>query len=435
MTNEPMSSHVRTGAAPLEGNDPFGMRRFSLRRYTVRHLLYMLIALVVVSVVTARLAGSGDWTTLSLAATGLALMGMIFALSFRATVKRIVVEQWIRRLGMGDFEYRLEPKGNTEVDKMLVALENVRQEALKAMQLDLVRTLSEELQVKNDELEQAMGELRQAQDRLVSQQKLEELHDMTVAIAHELNNPLNLALNFSELSAGLVAEIVSGVDEFDLSEDAKEGIRELLGDLDQSIQRAVFNCGRASEVVQEVLKLGDARRGDYRRSDLNQLVRDHVAAAYEVARQGGRVPEMMIVEDFDPSAGEMWVVPEDLGRLVAHVADNAFAAALQKVAEGSDDGYGPRLEVSTVRSGDQVEIRFHDNGVGIPEDVLPLIFNPFFTTRPTGQGVGLGLSLSYDVVREHGGTVTVRSEPGQHTEVTVSLPDHGRPIINEDPVV
>ena len=157
MTSEPMPPKVRTVAAPLEGNDPFGMRRFSLRRYTVRHLLYMLITLVVLSVVTARLAGSGDWLTLSLSATGLALMGLIFVLSFRATVKRIVVEQWIRRLGMGDFEYRIEPRRKTEVDKMLVALEAVRQEALKAMQLDLVRTLSEELQFKNDELERGFG--------------------------------------------------------------------------------------------------------------------------------------------------------------------------------------------------------------------------------------------------------------------------------------
>ena len=227
----------------------------------------------------------------------------------------------------------------------------------------------------------------------MSQQKLRELHDMTVAIAHELSNLLNLALNFSKLSSGLVAEIVSEVDEFDLPAEAKEDIRELVGDLDRNIQRAVVNCGRASQVVQEALKLGDARRGDYRRSDLNRLVRDHVAAAYEAAGQGGRAPETVIVADFDLLAGEMWVVPEDLGRLVAHVVDNACAALLQKADEVSDDGYAPRLEVATVRSGDQVEIRFRDNGVGIPEDVLPLIFNPFFTTRPTGQGMGLGLSL------------------------------------------
>ena len=412
-------------AGTLEASGSLGLRRFSLRRHTVRHLFYMFLTLTVLIGVAVRLAWVDDLVTLSVVSVALALMASVFLMSVRMIAKRVIVEQWIKRLGMGDFEFTPELRGNSEFSEMLVSLEAVRLKALEAIQFDLVRTLSEELQGKNDELEKTLAELRLAQDMLVSQQKLRELHAMTSAIGHELSNPLSLALNFSELSVGVAADIVALVDELEtLPVEQAEELKSLAMEFEENINRTLSHCGRANRIVQEVLKLGDPSTGEYRLADINRLVRSQVAVACDAAREEDGGFEMLVVEKFDPAVGEMVVVPEDLARVFAYIVDNA-CQAVQTKAGSIDESYEACLEVITVRSGDRVEIRFRDNGTGISEDVLPLIFNPFFTTKPTGQGTGLGLSVSYDVLREHGGSLTVESEYGQYTETTVSLRDSG----------
>lgn len=414
-----------TIAGTLEASGPFGLGRFSLRRHTVRYLLYMFLALAVLIGVAVRLVWVDDWVTLSVVLVALALMSAVFLMSIRVAGKRLIVDQWVRRLGMGDFEFTAEPCGNSEFSEMLVSLEAVRRKALEAIQFNSARALSVDLQGKNDESEKTLAELRLAQDMLVSQQKLRELHAMTSAIGHELSNPLSLALNFSELSVGVAADIVALVDEFEtLPVVQLEELKSLAAELDENINRTLFHCGRANRIVQEVLKLGDPSTGEYRLADINRLVRSQVVVACDAVRGEYGGFEMLVVEKFDPAVGEMVVVPEDLARVFAHIVDNA-CQAVQTKAGSIDEGYEACLEVITVRSGDWVEIRFRDNGTGISDDVLPLIFNPFFTTKPTGQGTGLGLSVSYDVLREHGGSLTVESEYGRYTEITVSLRDSG----------
>ena len=409
----------------LEANDPFGLGRFILKRHAVRRLLYTFVALTVLIGVAVRLAWVDDWVTLSVVLVVLALMSSVLLMSVRVAAKRVIVEQWIRRLGMGDFEFMVEVRGNSEFSEMLVSLEAVRLNGLEAIQLDSARALSEDLQGKSDDSEKTLAELLLVQDMLVSQQKLRELHAMTSAIGHELSNPLSLALNFSELSVGVAADIVALVDDFEtLPVEQLEELKSLAAEFDENINRTLSHCGRANRIVQEVLKLGDPSTGEYRLADINRLVRSQVAVACDAAREEDGGFEMSVVEKYDPAVGEMVVVPEDLARVFAHIVDNACQAVRTK-AGSIDGGYEACLEVVTVRSGDRVEICFRDNGTGISEDVLPLIFNPFFTTKPTGQGTGLGLSVSYDVLREHGGSLTVRSEYGQYTETTVSLRDSG----------
>ena len=428
MTNEmnPEIDRSDFGSGGVLGaNDPFGLGRFILKRHAVRRLLYMFVALTVLIGVAVRLAWVDDWVTLSVVLVVLALMSSVLLMSVRVAAKRVIVEQWVRRLGMGDFEFTVEVRGNSEFSEMLVFLEAVRLNALEAIQLDSARALSEDLQGKNDDSEKTLAELRLAQDMLVSQQKLRELHAMTSAIGHELSNPLSLALNFSELSVGVAADIVALVDDFEtLPVEQLEELKSLAAEFDENINRTLSHCSRANRIVQEVLKLGDPSTGEYRLADINRLVRSQVAVACDAAREEDDGFDMSVVEKFDPGVGEMVVVPEDLARVFAHIVDNACQAVRTK-AGLIDEGYEACLEVVTVRSGDRVEICFRDNGTGISEDVLPLIFNPFFTTKPTGQGTGLGLSVSYDVLREHGGSLTVRSEYGQYTETTVSLRDSG----------
>ena len=410
----------------MEGNDLFGIRRFSLRRCTVRHLLYMFLTLVAITLTTARLAWSQDWTTLPIAATGLALMALVFGLSVRATVKRTVVDQWIQRLGMGDFEYSLKPRANSEVDKMLVALEAVRRKALDTTQLDLVRTLSEQLQTKNEELEATLTELRGTQDQLVSQQKLNELHEMTSAIAHEISNPLNLAMNFNQLSTPLLNDLLAQVDGSPaLQEEEKDPLRELVQDLRDNLERTLVHCTRASTVVNQALRLGDGRSGLSLPTNINDLVRSQVHLAYQAAREEENAPETAITLNLDPTAGHPSVVPEDLATVLNHLVSNSCAGLRERKEETQDNAYQPRLAATTARAGSRVQVRIRDNGAGIPEEIIPYIFNPFFTTKPAGQGTGLGLSLCYDVVREHGGALTVKSDPGNFTEFTISLPDNG----------
>lgn len=407
----------------LEGNDPFGIRRFSLRRYTVRHLCYMLATFGVLAAVCWRLYGEVDWLTFGLAVSGAVLMALVFWVTLRATVRRVAVERWIRRLGMGDFEYTLAPSDGSEVSKMLVALEAVRQRALGAMQLDLVRSLSEELQEKNRSLESALTELERTQDRLVSQQKLGELHDLTAAIAHQLSNPMSMAVNFSEASADLVSDVGAELERRG-GLDGVDGhvMRELLRDLSHSVERTKANCRRASKVVQEALRLGDARRGFYSLVDFNRLVSSQVTAVIEGPRWGGLASGVEVVCELDPGVGDVRLVPEDVATVVGHLVDNAMGAVSERRVRESGEGYRGVVRVETAREAAGIELVVRDNGVGIQDEVMPYIFNPFYST---GGGTGLGLSMGHEVVREHGGTLRVDSVAGEYTEVRITLPDAG----------
>ena len=402
---------------PTTANDPFGMSRFSPRRYSVQHFMLLIAANILgVAILTWAVADREPFL-ISLSAMTTAVMAGMTVLVFWVGIRTIAVEAWIRRLGMGDLEYRIEPWGRDEVSKACMALEALRQSSIKAMQLDLVTQLSQEVQQKNDELEKTLAELRRTQDQLVSQQKLTELGQLVGAIAHELSNPVNLISNFAGSSRELMEELEESLGK-------GEKAREILADLGRNMQSIENNCGRASRVVQDALRLGQERESVLERLDINALVQAHVRNTLETTRhryQGTEIPEA--VEDLDPHAGAIQGVAEDLGRVVAQITGNALEAMGERAeTEGPGSGYQATLEVRTRKTEGHVEIAFRDNGTGIPAEVMPLIFNPFFTTRSGNRGAGLGLSLTHDIVREHGGEITVDSELGSYTEVTVRIP-------------
>ena len=350
--------------------------------------------------------------------------------SITVGLRAVALEVWIRRMGAGDLDYKVDMTGKDEIVKLAIALEELRQRSIKAMQLNLVEKLSKGLQEKNEELERVVQELRQTQDQVIMRQKLVELGELTAGVAHEIRNPLNFITNFSEASEELLDELkqalVEGADQLD--EDTKDLIAEISQDLADNMQRIHSHGDRANRIVRDMLAIGRGG-GKLQPTSINDLVRDHAMLAFHGARALDEDFQLDIRNHFDSNAGDVSVIPDDMGRVFLNLVGNACYATDEKrrMLDGDSSSYTPTLWLSTDRTEDAVEIRIRDNGTGIPPDVIGRIFNPFFTTKPTDKGTGLGLSLSNDIVRQHGGAITPASEVGEYTEMTVSIPISGTP--------
>ena len=424
------------------------LHRFSLRRKSTLVALCLLLSVVltaatavsavmVVDVLASGLVAHGGragafvvesaslarWRTLVLAGGAVAAMAATVALVVRSGPRIVALESWVRRMGAGDLTHTVVPTGSDEITELFYDLEVLRRQSVRAQQLDLVQDLSAELLEKNDELESVVAELRDTQDQVVSRQKLAELGALTAGVAHEIRNPLNLIQNFSRTSQSMMQELRDTLAEMEGAPTAEETelLEELVAELTDNMQRIREHGDRANRIVQDMLAMGRGGTGVYHTVSLNQLVEDHSLLAYHSAR--GRDPEfnLRIVREYDDSAGEVTVVSEDIGRVVLNLVSNSCYAVSERAALGGD--YQPTLWLSTAAaSAGWVEVRVRDNGPGIPPEVMQKIFNPFFTTKPTDRGTGLGLSLSNDIVREHGGSLSPRSVPGDFTEFTLRLP-------------
>ncbi len=395
-------------------------------------------------VVAAR-DSAGEATSASTQAilTGRTLLLVISALSIggafliawlfvgRILLRRIqVLSDWMRRMAGGDLEARVEIGGNDEVTDMAAALEVFRRHALEVQRLNLVERLAADLQGKNDELESVLAELRLAQDKIITQQKLAEMGELTAGVAHEIRNPLNFVKNFSEVSEELLVELKEVLEEegVELQDDQRELVEEISQDLIDNLERIRSHGERANRIVHDMLMLGRGG-GEVRPVSINDLLNEHALLAYHSARALDPNFQLDLKVELDPDAGEWAVVPEDMGRVFLNMVSNACYATDEKRRslreKGDSSPYMPTLWLNTKRTGDAMEIRIRDNGDGIPDDVIEKIFNPFFTTKPTDKGTGLGLALSNDIVRQHGGTINPVSVPGEYTEMTVVLPEDG----------
>lgn len=332
----------------------------------------------------------------------------------------------MRRMADGDLEGKVEIGGNDEVADMAAALEVFRRHALEVQRLNLVEKLAEELQSKNAELEKVLEDLQVAQDQIVMREKLAALGELTAGVAHEIKNPLNFVKNFSEASEELMEELVEVLDEIPeaLSEEQRELVDEICQDLTDNMGRILQHGTRADSIVHDMLMMGRGS-GERQAVEINNLLDEHARLAYHSARATDADFNLTIETDFDPDAGQIEAVPQDLGRVFLNMVGNAcYATDEKRRAIEADDGatFFPTLSLSTRRLDDRIEISIRDNGNGIPPEVVDKIFNPFFTTKPTDKGTGLGLALSNDIVREHGGNIRVVSEPGEFTEMIVELP-------------
>ncbi len=330
----------------------------------------------------------------------------------------------MRRMAEGDLEAKIEMPGRDEVADMAAALEVFRRHSLEAQRLNLVEKLAADLEEKNATLEKVLDDLRQAQGQIVMREKLAALGELTAGVAHEIQNPLNFVKNFAEVSEELLEELqeVLEQDSQQLDPEQRELIGEICGDLTANLGRIRQHGERANRIVRDMLQMGRGS-GEAQPVGINALLEEHARLAFHSARATNVDFQLDIKEELDEAVGELEVIPQDLARVFLNMVSNAcYATNEKRHAPETAPDYVPTLWLSTRRRPDHVEIRIRDNGNGIPPDVIDKIFNPFFTTKPTDQGTGLGLALSNDIVREHGGTIKVHSELGEFTEMTIELP-------------
>ncbi|WP_437693965.1 trifunctional serine/threonine-protein kinase/ATP-binding protein/sensor histidine kinase [Sorangium sp. So ce176] len=287
-----------------------------------------------------------------------------------------------------------------------------------------VQARTRELQAKNEELAATLKRLREAQDRMIVQDRLASLGSLTAGIAHELRNPLNFVNNFAELSARLIDDIGGDISTLaqELDDDREEYLTEALGDLTSNVKKIGEHGRRMEGIIRSMLDHSRGERGERQEVDFNTLVATYVNIGYHGARVRTQSAEISIDLDLSPSIGQVSLVPQEISRVVINLVDNAcYAVRRRDAARGQ--GSSPQIRVTTRDLGDRVELRVHDNGVGIPAGIRDKIMNPFFTTKPPGEGTGLGLSICHNIVVEgNGGTLTFETEEGESTEFIVTLP-------------
>ena len=297
----------------------------------------------------------------------------------------------------------------TFADQAAIAIENVR--------------LFENVEARTRELAKSLEDLRTTQDRLVQTQKLASLGQLTAGIAHEIKNPLNFVNNFSGVSAELIDELQEALKDVSLNEKRRTEITELMDTLRGNLDKVMQHGKRADAIVKNMLLHSREGSGEHRLVDINALVEESLNLAYHGARAEKQGFNITLERSLDPAAGAADVFPQEITRALLNLISNGFYAATKRKAEANGGDYEPTLTAATKNLGDRVEIRIRDNGAGIPPEVKEKIFNPFFTTKPAGEGTGLGLSISHDIiVKQHGGSIEVDTQPGEFTELRIILP-------------
>jgi two-component system, NtrC family, sensor kinase len=298
---------------------------------------------------------------------------------------------------------------STFADQAAIAIENVR--------------LFEGVEARTRELAKSLEDLRTTQDRLVQTEKLASLGQLTAGIAHEIKNPLNFVNNFSVVSSELIDELQDTLKGIPFDDKARAEINELTGTLRGNLDKVVQHGKRADAIVKNMLLHSRAGSGEHRPVDINAVVEESLNLAWHGARAEKQGFNITLEKSLDPTAGQVDVFPQDITRVLLNLISNGFYAATKRKAEVNGGDYEPTLAAVTKNLGDRVEIRIRDNGTGIPPEVRERLFTPFFTTKPAGEGTGLGLSISHDIiVKQHGGSIEVDTQPGQFTEFRIVLP-------------
>jgi two-component system, NtrC family, sensor kinase len=294
----------------------------------------------------------------------------------------------------------------------------IRAEAeLKAKLEALVQERTQELTQQKEELQEALQALKQTQSQLIQKEKMASLGELTAGIAHEIQNPLNFVNNFSEVNEELIGEMVSELK----SGNTKEALN-VVEDIKANNLKIHHHGRRADAIVKNMLQHSRTSSGNKELTDINALADEYLRLSYHGLRAKDKTFNASLETDFDPGIDKINIIHQDIGRVLLNIFNNAFYAVNEKNKE-QKPGYKPIVLVRTKKLNGKVEIRIRDNGGGIPKKVINKIFQPFYTTKPTGEGTGLGLSLSYDIVtKQHGGELKVETKEGEFSEFVILLP-------------
>ena len=272
------------------------------------------------------------------------------------------------------------------------------------------------LQHEKEKVESTLTDLKAAQSHLIQSEKMASLGSLTAGIAHEIQNPLNFVNNFSEVSIELIEELKSEITTGNYAE-----VSSLAGDIKQNLEKIMHHGKRADSIVKGMLQHSRANTGQAEATNINALADEYFRLAYHGVRAKDKMFNASLETDFDERISTIKVVPQEIGRVILNLVNNAFYAVGEKAAKAGED-YHATVSLSTKKLKDTVEIVVSDNGYGIPKTILDKIFQPFFTTKPTGEGTGLGLSLSYDIIKAHGGELKVETKEGDGTSFKIILP-------------
>jgi len=303
--------------------------------------------------------------------------------------------------------------------------------AIRKVELEgLVAERTMEITKQKNDLEQALTELRSTQAQLIHSEKMASLGELTAGIAHEIQNPLNFVNNFSEVSSELLDEMNEELEKGDVAE-----AKAISFDIKQNLEKITSHGKRADAIVKGMLQHSRTNTGQKEPTDINALADEYLRLSYHGLRAKDKSFNANFKTEFDENLPKIKIIPQDIGRVMLNLITNAFYAVNERVKKDLEDiaekdnerlegrePIKPLVIVTTKNLGDKIEISVKDNGSGIPEEIKNKIFQPFFTTKPTGQGTGLGLSLSYDIVKAHGGELTVDSTKVDGTTFTIRIP-------------
>jgi signal transduction histidine kinase len=357
---------------------------------------------------------------------------LLAALGLTALIVRSITAPLRRLVGSmtavtrGELDAPIPRAGRDEIGAMTRALGMLRDSLIAREELEVQRKRAEaEIRAARDAAEAALGELKTAQASLIHAEKMASLGQLTAGIAHEIKNPLNFVNNFAVLSVELLDELkeAAGPGIATLDEAAREEIGETMEMLSGNLEKIAEHGRRADGIVKSMLAHSRGTSGERQPVDINALVEESLNLAYHGARAQDQNFNITLERDFATAVAPVELVPQDVTRVFLNLIGNGFHAAHKRRQEIADPSFKPVLTVATRDVGNAIEVRVRDNGTGIRPEHRDKLFQPFFTTKPTGEGTGLGLSISYDIVtQQHGGTITVDSEVGAFTEVTVRLP-------------
>ncbi|HEY2725613.1 MAG TPA: ATP-binding protein, partial [Parafilimonas sp.] len=274
-----------------------------------------------------------------------------------------------------------------------------------------------EIEVQKKNVEETLSELKVTQKQLIQSEKMASLGELTTGIAHEIQNPLNFVNNFSEVNEELLIELI---DEFDKGN--AEEAKAIANDIKQNLEKINHHGKRADAIVKNMLQHSRKNTGQKEPTDINALCDEYLRLSFHGLRAKDKSFNVDFKTDFDETIGKINIVPQDIGRVLLNLFNNAFYAVNEK-KKLSANSYQPTAKVSTRKLNDKIEIIVEDNGNGIPQNIIDKIFQPFFTTKPTGQGTGLGLSLAYDIItKEHNGTIKAESKEGEGSIFIIQFP-------------